>query len=478
MKRHLVVFVSIAILFACACAVSAAQDDISQFKACKTCGMDIAKYKNTRVLIEYADGRRAGFCSITCAAGEYAGGTAKNILVADYNTAELIDARTAAWVISDKPGVMTSRAKPAFADKDAAQAYIAKNGGEPAGFDQIIEAAAREGGGKHAHMGHHDHTGHGSQMMYNPAFGDQIYHTHPAGMWMINYKFMRMEMNGLRAGGTDVGLGSVGFNRGKQYNYMMIPTGMTMDMHMFMAMYGITDRLTVMAMGGYQYNNMGMLMDMGMGARPDPPMKTSGWGDTELDLSYKFNDFLTGTMGLSIPTGSIEETFTTMRRVYRAPYDMQLGSGTVDLKPSITYNQLSSDSLWNWGAQATFTWHPAENENGWARGDNFKLTGWLQRAFGPASSWVRMVFNDTGKIRGEDAQIQRMMNYNPRVGAPMPDGDPANYGGQRIDFLTGVSLTLGGFSFGVEGGIPIYENLNGLQMRTDWVITTGVQMMF
>ncbi|HTZ16879.1 MAG TPA: hypothetical protein VMB78_00410 [Dissulfurispiraceae bacterium] len=31
-------------------------------------------------------------------------------------------------------------------------------------------------------------------------FGDDIYHTHPAGMWMLNFKFMHVNMNGLRAG--------------------------------------------------------------------------------------------------------------------------------------------------------------------------------------------------------------------------------------------------------------------------------------
>jgi nitrous oxide reductase accessory protein NosL len=480
MKRLSILFTVIALIFSCA-AGAYGEDDIATHKVCDACGMDREQFRNSRVLIEYQDGHTMGFCSINCAAGELKtrSNQIKNIRVADYNSAVLIDAGNAAWVIMpEKPGVMTPQAKWAFGEKSAARAFIDKNGGELTGFDQVIHAVTEENiANNHAHMDHHaGHTDPGSQMLYNPAFGDQIYHTHPAGMWMFNYKFTHVEMNGLRDGGTDIPVSSVGPM--KQYPYMMIPTGMSMDMHMFMAMYGITDQLTVMGMGSYQENRMRMQMDMGMGMgrQPSDPMCTGGFGDTELTGIYKINDVLTGSLGLSIPTGSIDEKVTIMNQVFRAPYDMQLGSGTFDLKPSLTYSWLSSDKLWNLGAQATYTWHIGKNDNDWARGDNFKLTWWLQRALGPATSWVRMVFNDTGRIGGSDPDISKLMN--PMTGAPTPDADPGNYGGQRLDFLTGVSLAKGCFSIGVEGGIPLYENLNGLQLRTDWMLTVAGQVMF
>ncbi len=74
---------------------------------------------------------------------------------------------------------------------------------------------------------------------------------------------------------------------------------------MFMVMYGITDRLTVMAMANYQVNKMDMLMDMGPGKMitGEPPMSTSGFGDTELRGIYKINKYLVGSLGLSLPTG-------------------------------------------------------------------------------------------------------------------------------------------------------------------------------
>lgn len=109
----------------------------------------------------------------------------------------------------------------------------------------------------------HMNMGAGSQLVYNPAFGDDVYHTHPAGMWMVNYKYMHMDMRGLRDGTSDVSQSDVGYKRNTPYKYMMIPTDMTMDMHMLMLMYGVTDRWTVMAMTTYLSYKMGMLMDMG-----------------------------------------------------------------------------------------------------------------------------------------------------------------------------------------------------------------------
>ena len=317
-------------------------------------------------------------------------------------------------------------------------------------------------------------------MLFNHAFGDDIYHTHPAGMWMVTYKFMHTDMKGLRDGTTNVDQSSVGFKRNKQYNYMMIPTSMTMDMHMFMAMYGITDRVTLMAMANYQQTEMKMLMDMGPGkmVSDEPPMRTSGFGDTELRGIYKINKCLVGSLGLSLPTGSIEKEFETMHMTFRDPYDMQLGSGTYDLKPALTYNGLSDDGKWNWGAQAMYTVHLGKNTNDWSFGDSLKLTSWLQRALGPFTSWVRLAYNDTGRIKGKDSEIEKLIHPSMGMGAPMPDADPDNYGGQRLDGLIGLSFTKGPFSFGVEGGIPLYQNLNGLQLKTRWVINAGIQVMF
>lgn len=149
--------------------------------------------------------------------------------------------------------------------------------GEPAARTAEAADVANAAGMKQGEATHAGHDmsemqmGAGSQLVYNPAFGDQIYHTHPSGMWMLSYQYMHMDMGGLRDGASAVANDSIGFKRRSRYEFMMIPTKMTMDMQMLMAMYGVTDSWTVMVMPSHLRTKMDMLMDMGpmMGrARP------------------------------------------------------------------------------------------------------------------------------------------------------------------------------------------------------------------
>lgn len=122
-----------------------AQEDIPAHPACPLCGMDRAKFAHSRVLVVYDDGTTTGTCSIHCAAVDMAaniGKTPRKIMVGDFDTKTLIDAETAIWVIGgSRPGVMTTRAKWAFADEAAALKFISENGGEKATFDDVMKAA-------------------------------------------------------------------------------------------------------------------------------------------------------------------------------------------------------------------------------------------------------------------------------------------------------------------------------------------------
>ncbi|MEJ2689963.1 MAG: nitrous oxide reductase accessory protein NosL, partial [Deltaproteobacteria bacterium] len=407
-----------------------ATEQVESPRSCQQCGMDRAAYAYSRVLLTYDDGTTVGLCSIHCVVEDMLQHAAKKLtsfMVADYGTRKLIDGQKAFWVLGgDVSGVMTTYPEWAFALKKDASKFMTEHGGELASDEQALQAARKghEGG---VGMAPHQH-GPAGQMEFNPAFGEDIYHTHPPGMWMLNYKFMRMSMDGLRDGTSDVPTSSVGNNRGLPYDdYMVIPTSMTMDMHMFMVMYGITDRLTVMGMLNYLENKMDMLMDMspkkmqnGMlvdrdpsdsGITQMPTMCTRGLGDTELRAMYRFNETMISSLGLSLPTGDIDQTYVGMRNsVHRAPYDMQLGSGTFDLKPALTLNYLSDDSMWNWGGQVMATIRLGHNDNGYSLGNSLKLNAWLQRVLGPTTVWTRLSFSDTGRINGHDDEIQKLID--------------------------------------------------------------------
>jgi nitrous oxide reductase accessory protein NosL len=145
MKRFgLIFFVVALVLFTGTFFLAQAQEDIQKYASCKYCGMDRAKFAHSRMLIEYEDGASVGTCSIHCVAVDLSlniDKTPKTIGVGDYNTKALIDAEKALWVIGGgKPGVMTKRAKWAFAEKGAAEAFVKENQGKVATFDEAMKA--------------------------------------------------------------------------------------------------------------------------------------------------------------------------------------------------------------------------------------------------------------------------------------------------------------------------------------------------
>ena len=122
-----------------------AEDDIAKHASCPYCGMDREKFAHSRVYIEYDDGSTFGACSIHCAAIDMAVNIDKGpvfIGVGDFNTKKLIDAEEAAWVIGgDKMGVMTKRAKWAFASQADAEKFVKEHGGNLASFEEAIKAS-------------------------------------------------------------------------------------------------------------------------------------------------------------------------------------------------------------------------------------------------------------------------------------------------------------------------------------------------
>jgi copper chaperone NosL len=117
--------------------------DVQDIRNCKYCGMDREKFAHSRMLIKYGDGSNFGSCSLHCVAIDLAQAfdkDPKEILAADYNKKNLIDAEKAYWVIGgDKPGVMTKTAKWAFADKKDAEAFVKEHGGKIGNFDDAMK---------------------------------------------------------------------------------------------------------------------------------------------------------------------------------------------------------------------------------------------------------------------------------------------------------------------------------------------------
>jgi len=293
-------------------------------------------------------------------------------------------------------------------------------------------------------------------------------HTHGKGDWMVAYRMMSMSMKGMRSGTNDVS------NSDVLTNYMMTPLNMQMTMHMFGAMYAPSDKLTLMGMTNYTNNSMEIQPRMGASFNTN----SIGIGDTRVLGMYKFMDQnrqrMHAQMGVSLPTGSIaakDVTPMSAPNKTQLPYPMQLGSGTYDLLPGITY--LLEKDRTSLGAQAKGVLRLGKNSHDYAFGNQlnvvawtaYKLTDWM-------SASVKARLTQTGKIRGADPAFANLMMA--------PTVNPNNMGGT-------VGTLGGGFNFlipkgafkdirlAVEAELPVYQNLNGTQMKLQNMITLGAQ---
>jgi hypothetical protein len=263
-------------------------------------------------------------------------------------------------------------------------------------------------------------------------------HTHHKGGWMLSYRLMRMDMNDMRKGTNDVSSPDI-----FAANYTVAPERMTMDMHMFGFMYAASDKLTLMAMRNYIESDMshrihpgsGMLIAANGGSEQFTT-KTSGWGDTQLTALYKFYDKDQQKahlgLGLNLPTGSVAAKdripimgMGLVSSVLPAP--MQLGSGTYDLLPSLTFRQQFEE--WSYGVQASGIVRLQDNnDRDYRHGHQFGLTSWAGYVL---SDWISLggglSYKWSGTLKGDQQDINQgpMMGRNTVTTAY---GD--NYGGE------------------------------------------------
>jgi len=308
----------------------------------------------------------------------------------------------------------------------------------------------------------------GHNYFFHAPIGVMGDHIHKKGGLMASYRYMIMDMQQNYDGDSRIS------DAAARAGYMMVAQDMQMQMHMLGVMYAPTDKLTLMLMSNYKDMSMTMANPAGV----QSVMKSSGWGDVTLSAYYSLYKKRTSSahfgLGLSIPTGSIDEK---MANGMRMGYPMQLGSGTWDLKPSITW--LGTSGGWSYGSQANAVIRLGENDHGYSLGDRVSLTGWVSHHLSDWSSVsLRLTGSAWGNVDGRDDQMP-VIPMGPLAGNPMAAVvDPSARGGKRIDLALGFNLwsTEHGTRFAVEGGVPLYQNLDGPQLGIDWFMTLGLQV--
>jgi Protein of unknown function (DUF3570) len=313
-----------------------------------------------------------------------------------------------------------------------------------------------------------------------------------AGDFMVGYRYMYHRQDGDILRGSNAAGDEDIINQGCGRDVCRLaPEEMSMHMHMLDLMYAPTDWLNLMLMP--QFVDMEMTLRDLEGAPPPPPDTppphltlhgTGGVGDTLLFALLKLFDVPGHHMhlglGLSAPTGEVD---IRLRPMHQRPtdefihYHMQLGSGTWDFLPSLTYTGRSA--RWLWGGQLSGI-HRLEDENssGYALGDQFQATAWGGYALSDwLSASVRGVYTTQGEIRGE---FEGQVGHRNRQG---PMDFPQNYGGRFWDVGLGLSgeIPIAGLKdnrLSVEWLQPVEDDFNGFQLERDGSLFATFKLKF
>lgn len=299
-------------------------------------------------------------------------------------------------------------------------------------------------------------------------------HGHKTGEVMLSYRFMAMDMQGLQSGTTTVETAEV------LKAFMMAPTTMQMQMHGFGAMFAPHDKLTLMAMANYQFLRMEMEgAHLHKEGHQGPlvghhEMSSSGVGDAKLEgllTLWKRPHFtLLGNIGVSFPTGSISKNGADGNL---HPYPMLLGSGSFQARPGVTLFGYRQN--WSYGGQLRGAFPLHTNSQEYRHGPAVSATAWGARRL---NDWIslsgRFFFTHWGNIIGNHPELDPLMS---------PSHRPDWRGGQRLDFAISSNLmvptgTFAGQRLAVEFQMPLYQNLNGTQLKTTWKLILGWQYAF
>ena len=281
---------------------------------------------------------------------------------------------------------------------------------------------------------------------------------------MFGYKFGTMDMDCCKDSTSSVNNDYI-----KGLGFSMAPTDMTMDMHMFSAMYALNNKISLMAMLPYIEKEMDMIKLSGMNKGKTHSTSSRGIGDLSIAGLYKLSGRSNLKLSLSIPTGEFDEKDENMMGMMKTlPYPMQLGSGTYDVTFGYNYQKILSN--WSYGFQLNATKRFDYNSEDWKYGDRREASAWVAK---PISKSVSLSFGFD--IEHQDNIDGKSSNRNNMT----PTWNELFHSHLRVSSNVGLNFKLPNSKsrIGIQCGVPVYMDVDGPQMKPDFKCNLGFSSM-
>jgi hypothetical protein len=283
----------------------------------------------------------------------------------------------------------------------------------------------------------------------------------------IGYSWERLRGQGMMAGDNRVSTEYVRATPPLGLGYTQNPRSLEVTVHTVQVAYAPHPRVTLIAEVPFLQKELETVDAAGLRSEK----QTEGVGDVGFAILVPF--IRKGTqstqvhIGFDAPTGAYRRGGDDMR----LPYDSQIGNGTWDFEWGWTYR--GSHKRWSWGGQAIGRHPMSRNGVNYREGSRFWGTLWTGvRVFSGVSTSLRMEWRKQNNIEGFDRTLR-------------PGFDPSENhkarGGERITVSPGLSLDipqLNGQRISIEAGIPVYQRLDGPQLKQNWTLKTAWQWVF
>lgn len=292
-----------------------------------------------------------------------------------------------------------------------------------------------------------------------------------ASAWHLGYDFKFLSIEDFQQGTTKIDKSQVLFTPGNNQrsasNYRIVSLRIIQKAHIFSLYYRLDELSKFQIFMPYISQSSDHVSSVP--GYESFTLESQGIGDLNVSLiktlhhhnRYHFQLQL----GLSLPTGSIDEEGDTPRAPgnQRIPYPMQLGSGTWDFPMGLRIVSNYSDLTWD--AQASVKLRTRRNEFGYRLGDRYAISSSVTKSISKQLSMdIGLRAEHISRIVGEDQALRVPGNF------PFPANiaDTNNYGGSRLFFTSTATYSFDHFrrgltklSFGVR--YPIIQDVNGVQ---------------